>query len=325
MRAKLRRRQRKQQTPISRAERLDAYGCREPSNQNRPKQVKLDDPDYIYVEDDCASAKRVDHPKSSQCFRGDLKATMAHKDYCVGSKPVSDGPAAATEDKDDLPMLQYVSDVPATATDDKDHLERAQCVDDDPPAATDSEDDFEKTQCVDDDPLAATDSEDDFEKMQCVDTDPPAATDSEDDFEKTQCVDDDPLAATEDKDNLQKPQCVSDVPATATVDNDGLERAHFRLQWRKKTFCFTGALRRSRSLYPKHQCCNTIMSRNQQRSSAMQAGKASEQCYCRTTNPCVMPLKHSAVRSQGMHPLKLKCWQSLSPAASSTNRSMAKV
>ena len=122
MRAKLRRRQRKQQTPISRAERLDAYGCREPSNQNRPKQVKLDAPDYIYVEDNCASPKRVDdHPKSFQCFRGDLKATMADKDYCVRSKPVSDGPAAATDDKDDL--------------------ERAQCVDDGPPAATDSEDD----------------------------------------------------------------------------------------------------------------------------------------------------------------------------------------
>lgn len=74
MRAKLRRRQREQQTPISPAERLDACGCREPSNQNRPKQVKLDDPDYIYVEDNCASPKRVDdHPKSSRCFRGDLR------------------------------------------------------------------------------------------------------------------------------------------------------------------------------------------------------------------------------------------------------------
>lgn len=69
MRAKLRRRQRKQQTPISRAERLDAYGCREPSNQNRPQQMKFDDSDYIYVEDDCASPKRVDnHPKSSRYF-----------------------------------------------------------------------------------------------------------------------------------------------------------------------------------------------------------------------------------------------------------------
>ena len=206
MRAKLRRRQRKEQTPSSRAERLDAYGCREPSNQNRPKEVKLDDPDYIYVKDDCASPKKIDdHPKSSRCFRGDLKATIADKNYCVGSKPVSDGSAAATEDKDDLQIPQYVSDVPATATDDKDDLERAQC--------------------VDDGPLAATDSEGDFEKAQCVDDDPPTATDSEDDFEKTQCVDDDPPAATEDKDDLQKPQCVSDVPATATDDNDGLERA----------------------------------------------------------------------------------------------------
>lgn len=103
MHAKLRRRQRKEKTSSSRAERLDAYGCREPSNHNRPKQVKLDDPDYIYVEDDCASPRKIDdHPKSSQCFRGDLKGTMADKDYCVGSKPVGDGPAAATEDKDDL-------------------------------------------------------------------------------------------------------------------------------------------------------------------------------------------------------------------------------
>ena len=70
MRAKLRRRQQKQQTPISRAERL------EPSKQNRPKQVKLDDPNYIYVEDDCASPKRVDdHPQSARCFGGDFKAT----------------------------------------------------------------------------------------------------------------------------------------------------------------------------------------------------------------------------------------------------------
>ena len=124
MRAKLRRRQRKQQTPISRAERLDACGCRETSNQNRPKQVKLDAPDYIYVEDDCASPKRVDdHPKSSWCFRGDLKATMADKDYYVGSKPVSDSPAAATDDNDGLETAQCVDDDPPAATDDNDGLE----------------------------------------------------------------------------------------------------------------------------------------------------------------------------------------------------------
>ena len=83
------------------------------------------------------------------------------------------------------------------------------------------------------------------------------------------------------------------------------------------------ALRRSRSLYPKHQCCNIMMSRNQQGFRVMQAGKAWEQCYCRTTNPCVTPLERLPARSQGTHPLKLKCWQSSSPAASSTNTSMA--
>ena len=246
MRAKLRRRQRKQQTPISRAERLDVYGCREPSNQNRPKQVKLDDPDYIYVEDDCASPKRVDdHPKSSRCFRGDLKATMADKDYCVGSKPVSDGPAAATDDKDDLERAQCVDDGPPAATDSEDDFEKAQCVDDDPAAARVSEDDFEKTHCVDDDPPAATEDKDDLQKpqcvsdvpatatddndglerAQCVDDDPPAATDSEDDFEKAKCVDDGTPAATDTEDDLEKTQRVDDDPPDAKDFEDDLEKA----------------------------------------------------------------------------------------------------
>ena len=64
------------------------------------------------------------------------------------------------------------------------------------------------------------------------------------------------------------------------------------------------------------------MSQNQQRSNAMPAGKAWEQCYCRTTNPCVIPLEHLLVRSQRTRPLKLKCWQSSLPATSSTNTYM---
>ena len=107
---------------------------------------------------------------------------MANKDYCIGSKPVSDGPAAATDSVDDF--------------------EKAKCVNDDPAAASDSEDDLEKTQCVvDDDPPDATDSEDELEKAKCIDDGPPAATDYENDLEKPQRVDDGPGTATGDEDN----------------------------------------------------------------------------------------------------------------------------
>ena len=133
----------------------------------------------------------------------------------------SDGPAAATEDKDDLQIPQFVSDVPPTATNDKDDLDRAQCVHDGPPAATDSEGDFEKTQCVDDDPPAATEDKDDLQKPQCVSDVPATATDDKDGLERAQCVDDDPPAATDSEDDLEKAKCVDDGPPDATdVEND---------------------------------------------------------------------------------------------------------
>lgn len=114
------------------------------------------------------------------------------------------------------------------------------------------------------------------------------------------------------------------LPSLSTVDAPlkELEKKDMLFHWTPHSI---RALRRSSSLYPKHLCCNIIMSRNQQRSSAMQAGKAREQCYCRMTNPCATPLEPLRVWSQGTHPLRLKFWQLSSPAASSINTSMAKM
>ena len=55
------------------------------------------------------------------------------------------------------------------------------------------------------------------------------------------------------------------------------------------------------------------------------SGKSLEQCYYKTKNLCVMPLERLQALSQGMHTLKLTCWQLSSLAASSTSTSMAEV
>ena len=55
------------------------------------------------------------------------------------------------------------------------------------------------------------------------------------------------------------------------------------------------------------------------------SGESLEQCYYKTKNLCVLPLECLQALSQGMHPLKLKCWQLSSLDASSTSTSMAEV
>ena len=108
MRSKLRRKQRKHQTLISH-EKRDADHCLGTSNHHPPKLHRIDESDYIYVDDDHVSDKCIDDsPESPRCSGGDFEGSECDGVDVQGSQGVGIGSVAFKGDGDDVQGSQGV-------------------------------------------------------------------------------------------------------------------------------------------------------------------------------------------------------------------------